>query len=153
MIISQITSRKLLEDCVDMYLALNDENFLPASRDLAIKRLDLLVRRKRYVRVLTNNSTPIAWLYADISDVQHCNKRIIQQNYYASNTSGVLAYKCVKLLHEDLISYAIEKRFQVIISPGSHMDPDNTFARILEKLGWERRHYIALYKTPLYFEN
>lgn len=152
MIISRIAAKAEVEECVDLYLKRNDHEFLSASKKVAIENLDRIVRRNKYVRIIKSENRIIAWLYADISPVQHCDRRILQQNYFATNEEGVTAYRVIKLLHEDLYQFALEHEFHVVISPGSHLDPSNTFVRILEKLGWERRHYVALKKTPLYFE-
>lgn len=148
--INRIISLKEIETCVDMYLALNDYSFLPANRELAIKNLSLAVRRNKFVRVLKMNDKIVSWIYADSGTSSHMSTNIIQQFYYCSELKGIAAYKSIKILHEALIDYAEKRGYHLVISPGSHFDEDYTFTRILEKLGWERRGYIAVYKTSHY---
>lgn len=150
MLIKNIKETKEVEHCVDMYLALNDYSFMPANREIAIKNLSLAVRRNKFVKVLKMNDKIVSWIYADSGASLHMSTNIIQQFYYCSELKGPAAYKSVKLLHDALIDYAEKKGYELIISSGSHFDKDYTFTRILEKLGWERRGYIAVYKTSHY---
>lgn len=151
MYISEIKTLAEVKKCVDMYFNYaNGKDFMDCNLEIAYKNLDLAVRMKSYVRVLRENQEIIAWLYAVPSKSFHSNKKTLQQLYYSSNQKGIKAYKCISLLHKDLINYAEEKKYQLVTSSGSHLDNDNTYVRILEKLGWERRHYLAIYKTSLY---
>lgn len=148
--ISLIKTNSEIEYCIDMYLAQNDFLFLKANRALSIKNLTLAVKRKRFVRVLKEAETIVAWIYADTYNSLHLDCKALQQYYYCSNLKGIKAFKAVKLLHEELVDYAIENKYEFVLSPGSHLDLDFIFVKILEKLGWERRGYTAIYKTPYY---
>lgn len=142
-----------IEYCVDMYLSQNDYKFLNADREIAIQNLSLAVRRKKFVRVLKMDDKIVSWIFADKGHSLHMKTNILQQYYYCSNLKGIAAYKSVKILHEALIDYAEKMGYEIILSPGSHLDEDYTFTRILEKLGWERRGYIGVYKTSHYHKS
>jgi hypothetical protein len=148
--IAQITTLKEVEYCVDMYLSQNDYTFLSADRDLAIMNLSLAVRRKKFVRVLKMDDKIVSWIFADKGNSLHMKTNILQQYYYCSELKGIQAYRSVKLLHNALIDYAEKMGYELIMSPGSHLDEDYTFTRILEKLGWLRRGHISIYKTSHY---
>jgi len=126
-----------------MYRALSDESFVTSDRNVAIANMWLLVRRKRFVRCLRRNGVIEAWIYADRVQLQHRATPHFQQLYYASSVSGIRAARYVVELHNMAAEYAKAEGYDLITSPGSHMDPDNVFARILEKNGWQRRGYIA----------
>jgi len=142
-----IKNNEEIEECVQMYYDLNDHDFLDADIDTAIKNLFKIVRIKRFVRVVRDeNDKIIAWIYAEKIRLLHMNYDVMQQIYYASNQTGLKAARCIKLLHNELIDYAISRNLNTIISPGSHLDPDFIFAKILEKQGWDRRGHIAIKK-------
>jgi hypothetical protein len=153
MYISEIKTKSEIKTCVDMYFnyAKNDD-FMECDLEFAYANLDTAVRLKKYVRALRDetDSSIIAWIYADTGKSMHSKKKTLQQHYYASNQKGLKAYRCIQLLHRDLIIYAEEKGFEIVASAGSHLDGNNTYTRILEKLGWIRRNYLAIYKTSLY---
>jgi hypothetical protein len=151
--ISKIKTNEDVIECVNMYFDQNDHLFLEANFRIAVKNLDIIIRRNKFVRILKESDKIVAWMYADTYKSLHSDFKAIQQYYYCSTLKGTKAFKAVKLLHEDLVKYAIENKYEFVMSPGSHLDPDYTFTRILEKLGWERRGYIALYKTPYYRGN
>ena len=145
--ICKISSTAEILICIEMYLELNDFSFLSVDKNLAIQNLDLAVRRNKFVRMLKENNRIVAWLYADIGKSLHMNEKILQQYYYCSNLNGIRAFKAVKVLHEDLLKYAKENKYDLVFSLGSHLDEKYVFTRMLEKLGWQRRGYIA-YKRP-----
>lgn len=139
-----------IKECVEMYISMNDSE-IDFNKDFAIQNLAMAVRRKRFVRMLLDDSDKIlAWIYADTGTNLHSTDKIIQQYYYCSKLKGTSAFKAVKILHQELINYAEQHKYEIIISPGSHMDESYVFTRILEKLGWIRRGYLAIYKTSHY---
>jgi hypothetical protein len=147
MILSKIYTKDEIQYCVDMYAALNDYSFLPVVKSTAVKNLTSAVRRQKFVRVLKESNKIVAWLYADTGISLHMNERVLQQFYYCSDLTGTKAFKAVRALHEELLEYAKLNGYTIVFSPGSHFDEKYVFTRMLEKLGWERRGYIA-YKRP-----
>jgi hypothetical protein len=132
--------------CVDMYLKLNDETFIPADKELAYSNLSNLVRRNKFVRMAVKNDSIIGWIYATVGCNMHTKEKILQQSYFCSNQSGITAARVIKFLHEELIEEAKRLDIKIVMSTGSHFDEDNTFTKILERYGWERRGYIAIKK-------
>lgn len=142
--IDTIKTKEEVEYCVQMYYDLNDHDFIDVDFDTSFKTLFQLVRLKKFVRVLKQEEKIIAWIYAEKVKIAHMAYPVLQQMYYASNQTGIKAARCVKLLHQELIKHAEEINVNTILSPGSHMDPNFVFAKILEKDGWERRGFLAI---------
>jgi len=140
---------RTLEDihfCVDMYLKLNDETFIPADKQLAYDNLSNLVRRTKFVRMAIKDDKIIGWIYATPGLNLHTKEKILQQSYFCSNQTGISAARVIKFLHQELIEEAKRLDIKLVMSTGSHFDEDNTFTKILERYGWERRGYIAIKK-------
>jgi tRNA 2-selenouridine synthase SelU len=57
--------------------------------------------------------------------------------------TGIKAVKAVVTLHHSLEREAKRLGIKRLISMSNHLDERNTFVRILEKEGWDRRHYLA----------
>ena len=147
--ISTVKTREDIVYCVDMYLQLNDPSFIDTDRERAIKSLTDIVRKKGFVKVIREDSDEIiAWVWFAIVHSLHMPYPVFQQNYYASNQNGIKAARCVKLLHRAAIEEATQLKLSGLISCGSHMDPDYIFAKLLERDGWLRRGYCAIYRLP-----
>jgi hypothetical protein len=89
----------------------------------------------------------VAWILATKIKSPHTGETSLQQIYYASNLSGIRSVRAVQLLHAELVSEAQKRKIGRVISTGSHMDSENVFTRILEKMGWKRRSYMATYEV------
>lgn len=139
-----------VEYCVDMYISLAGNDIMPVSRQESLRLFINLARRKKFIKVLRKEpSSPIiAWLYADVVKLLHCDYLVFQQMYYASDQSGISAYKCIILLHDEMYEYAKETAARYCISNGSPIDESNVFARSLEKNGWKRKHFMAYRELP-----
>lgn len=135
-----------IQYCVDMYLAQNDETFIEADKDLAYHNLMLLVRRNKFVRMAIKNNEIIGWIYAGVGVNPHIKDQIFQQYYFTSNQSGIMAARVVKFLHEEMVEEAVRLGIKLAMSTGSHLDENNTFTKILERYGWERRGHVAIKK-------
>ena len=129
-----------------MYLKLNDETFIPADKQLAYDNLSNLVRRNKFVRMAIKDDKIIGWIYATPGLNLHTKEKILQQSYFCSNQTGISAARVIKFLHQELIEEAKRLDIKLVMSTGSHFDEDNTFTKILERYGWERRGYIAIKK-------
>ncbi len=139
-------SREDISRCIDMYLSQNDYSFLPADRDVAYRNLDQAVRRNRFVRMYVKDGEILGWIYGLVNTNLHSDERMLQQIYFTSNQSGLSAARIVKVLHEELALEAQRLGINIVVSAGSHLDEDNTFTKLLEKFGWERRGHIAVKK-------
>lgn len=146
----QVVKPRSLDDidtCVKMYLSQNDESFIPASYEKAYHILNQLVKRNKFVRMALNSEDEIiGWIYGDIGEIPHVETRVMEQKYFTTNQEGIGAVRVIKLLHNALIQEAVSKDIKLITSHGNHLDENNVFVKILEKQGWERRGYLAIYK-------
>ena len=146
MIIRPLLTVQEAEICVDMYLAHNEPDFLPADRKVALRNLITAAKRKKFVVVIEDNGIR-GFLLATVGGNLHTDVPILNQNYYCSNYTGTKAVKAVVETHKALIDYAEENKIAFILSSGSHQDETNIFARILERNGWKRRHFLACWHT------
>jgi hypothetical protein len=144
--LSKIYSLSEVKECVELYYNLGDHNFVNANKEYWVSNLSQAVLRNKFVRVIKQEEKIIAWMWADKVQLAHNPEPIFQQLYYASNTTGFTSFRCVKLLHEALLDEARRLKLSSALSMSSHEDEDFTFTRMLERLGWERRGYIAIYK-------
>jgi succinate dehydrogenase flavin-adding protein (antitoxin of CptAB toxin-antitoxin module) len=136
--------------CVELYIKMNDEDFIPADKSKSIESFSTLVKSGAFLRILDDEDGEIvAWLLAQKVDHPHIKGKILQQYFYASNLTGIKAVKAVIILHNALIEEAERLQIKYIFSLGSYLDEKNTFVKILEKNGWKRRNYAAVYTTKL----
>jgi len=132
-----------VEKCVDIYLSIIDSQVPPADRKASIKSLAFKIRRRRFVRVMKDDSEIVAWLYADIIRLDHTNYDVLQQVYYASCLTGIPAYRALVALHEAMYDYAETTSARYCISNGSCYDTTNVLARSLGKNGWNVKGFMA----------
>jgi hypothetical protein len=124
---------------------LNDFSFLNVDYNNAFKHLLHFTKSGKFVMMkVDNDDNIVAWILALKTQSYHSAEPMLQQVYYASSRKGVKAYRDVVDLHEAMIEEAQRVGLPMVISQGSHLDEDNTFSRILEKNGWERRGHTAL---------
>jgi hypothetical protein len=139
-----IKTHRELVDCVDMYLGMNDETFMRSDRRTAIKSLDRKIRNQKFVRCLREESEIVSWIFCEVVKLDHTDYKNFQQIYYASRLTGVKAVRSVVRLHDEMYHHARQLDVAYCVSPGSHLDERNTFARILEKNNWKRRGFVAV---------
>ena len=143
--IDKIRSLADIEECVSMYLKLNDQNFLPASSEVSTQNLIVKVRRGKYVRVIRKGNRIVAWIYADLIQLEHTDYTCFQQLYYASDAVGFSAARYLRMLHSDMVSQARATNAEYCISIASHMDTECVLTRLLEKDGWVRKGHVAVF--------
>jgi hypothetical protein len=146
MIVTNPKSEDELAKCVDMYIALNDPTFIKINRDFCIENIVKHWKSLGYIRLLKDNHKIVAWIMAIPAMSKHSREKYLMQEYYCSHLEGFSSVRAIKILHNDLIKYASNNRYNLIVSTGSHMDPTFVFTRILEKQGWNRRGHIATYR-------
>lgn len=144
----RITSRQQIIKCVDLYLAQNDESFMKTSKETSYRNLFNKVRLNKFVRAVEIDGEIVAWIYADAVVLEHTDYVTVQQMYYGSSQHGIMAVRCIKLLHEAMLEYAESLKAAYCTSAGSPYDTENVFAKILEKSGWIRRGYLAVMELP-----
>lgn len=146
--ILDIKSDEEVLEAVDLYHKISDKLFISISKEESIKNFKKLVSYKKFLKCIKKNNVIIAWIYADIMKPLHMSENVFYQFYYASSETGISAYKCVVMLHNEMIKEASKRKIRYSISQGSFMDEHNTFSRILEKNGWDRRGHTAIFELP-----
>ena len=146
------TTAAEVTECIDLYLALNDFSFLPASRPKSIRELSTAVRMNKLVLMALLDDKIVGWIYAREANISHIENSVLQQYYYASNLTGIKAVKLLSVLHQAMFDYAEDKGFELVMSSGSHMDSKNVLTRVLAKDGWDTRGYLAVKYTKNFKE-
>jgi len=125
------------------------DNWLPTTTAPAKAFAAAFKKSGNFLKVLENDSGEIiAFLYAEPEQIMHMPFPVYKQMYFCSWESGA---KAVKILHNELLQFAEDRGYWMVMSTGSHFDEDNRFAKMLERLcGWERRGYLALQQTAHY---
>jgi hypothetical protein len=145
MLVQDLNKGSDIRFCVDMYLARNDDTFLPADRDIALQNVAMHARLKRFIKCLRGSDGKIlAWILCKEIAIIHQRNTTFQQMYFATDLTGVKAYRAISLLHEAMYEFSKKTPAAFCMSGGSHMDPNFVFTRMLEKLGWDRRGYLAV---------
>lgn len=138
------TSEDQLKRCVDIYIAQHDD-FFPVDRNICYRNVMAYWRMPtEYVKIIEHNRTIVGFIAGAITTSKHSREKYLLQEYYVTNLKGFSAAKAVFLAHRDFEKFARDQRISMVISQGSHMDPDHTFTRLLEKDGWSRRGHIAI---------
>ena len=137
------SGREVLE-CVRMYMAANDEGFMETSLSASFDALYKAVQSGKFVRKATDDGEIVGWLYAELVRPPYSKYKVLQQNFYACSAHGARAYRCAAALHSAMEEEGRRVGARYLLSQGSHFDPENVYARILERLGWERRHYLCV---------
>ena len=147
----RLTKPRSVQDliaCVDLYRALNDESFIPTSREHSLQAITVRARAGHFIRVALNDSNEvIAWILCEEIKHPHLGFNVLQQTFFASKERGFKSARAVKLLHEEMVKEAERRRLPMVVSSGSHFDTDFTFTRLLEKFGWRRAGYLAAKET------
>ena len=144
MILDSIQSTSDVEECVELYYNIIDKDFFQVDRTECIKRFNDAARRKRFIRIIRLNSRIIAWIYADLTKLFHSSTPKFQQMYFITSRSGISAYRCIVLLHEEMYEFSKSTSADYCLSPGGPHDSNNVIARSLEKNGWIRKGYAAI---------
>lgn len=140
------TSEEQLRECAIMYMSQNDMEFFPIDREKCIQSIISHWKEGSFIRVLVDNNALVGFIMATSGTSKHNYGRHLTQEYYCSNQKGYKAAKAVIVAHEALLAYAKTLPFEFVLSSCSHMDPTFVFSRILEKRGWMRRGYMAIYR-------
>jgi len=127
---------------------MNDHDFMPVHADYAYQHFWAHVKSGKYNQLYLEDNVIKGGILCNLSRNMHCNATFLKQDYFFTSEKGVKAFKIVKVLHEKMIEEAIRCNCPMAISTGSHLDEDYTFTRILEKLGWQRRGYVAIKHLP-----
>lgn len=141
--IRDVKSSREMEKCVDLYIGLNDETFIPSDRKHALACMKDYLGSGSKLKVMEENGEIVAWILVRKLRMPQYTEPVLQQIYYASNLKGFKSARAVIALHKEMEPIARSMDIKRIISTGSHMDERYVFAKILERVGWERRGYMV----------
>jgi len=130
-----------------MYVNENDETFIKTSYVRSFVNLQTRYANGNFIRGVYYDGNLVGWILAVVNMPEHSSEKYLNQMYYCCTLKGLLAAKALKLAHEALIAQAEYARIPYVISQCSFYDEAMTFARLLEKYGWERRGHTALWRT------
>ena len=138
-------SVKDLAACVKMYMSLDEPGFMPTSHEYCLQSICRYWLNGAFIRIAKEDGVMLGWILGISSALEHIPQRIVTQRYYASDCTGIKAFRVLKMLHEELLQYAHKVRAHYCTSSSSHFDEKFAFSKMLEKCGWTRRGYLALY--------
>lgn len=143
-----------INECIDLYIVMNDETFTPSNEGLAISNLTNLISTPKSVfRTIKDDSDKIiGWVLGEVGDINYVKGHVLRQTFYASNQQGFKAARALILAHNFLIEHAEKRGYPYVMSTCSHMDEQQQLCKILAKRGWETRTYVAIWKTS-HFNN
>jgi hypothetical protein len=127
-----------------MYRLSNDETLFESDKEASLKSLQMSIGRGAFFRVIESDGVIRGWILARIVRREFLKDLSLQQHFCCVSFKGIRAVRAVIKLHAALIEEAYIKNIRYVESSGSHMDTKNTFVRILEREGWERRGYLAV---------
>jgi len=134
-------------NCVKLYYDNVDHKFFQVDLNECVRNLIASVRANKFVRLLREDDKIIAWIYANKIKLQYSKAVVFQQMIYASDQTGIKAYRCIEKLHFELVEEASRQECNMVLAGSNPFDERLTYVRILEKLGWKREGFMA--KFPL----
>jgi hypothetical protein len=138
---------KTLKDvtaCIDLYLRQPGVDFLLPDRDASIRELGKAVSRGQPNRVMEREGRIVGWILGAVVKHSHNNFTTLQQLYCCVDDEGLRAVRTVLSLHEWFEEEGVRLGVRRVMSQGSCLDENNSFARLLELHGWSRRGHTAL---------
>jgi hypothetical protein len=137
-----------IRQMVKLYANYDEEKIGDALFKLSTKKgyksLAAALQNGEWCRLIRDKGHITAWILCKIMPHPFTDEKIFQQYFFASSYTGIAAARAVKLLHQEMEEYARTQGYPAIVSTGSHLDETYIFTRMLEKLGWTRRGYLAM---------
>jgi hypothetical protein len=134
-----------LEQCVDIYLSLNDNSFYRTDREFCLRNIQIHYGSHKYIRVIEKNKRIVGFIMAEKLTKPFSREKFLSQQFYCSNLNGYSSARAVMLSHRDLIQEGIRQKVSYIESTAGPYDPKLLLVKILEHDGWIRKNYIAKY--------
>jgi hypothetical protein len=142
---------KEIRACVMMYARIT-EDFFELNIPKAVDALAHRVRIRSFVRLRMKDDEIVGWLSAKPVSLDFSDIKILQQDYFITAPLGYLSYTTTVKLHEAMFEEAMKLGMDEAMSMGNLMslrgDAIN-LAMSLERVGWERRGYVARKKCHL----
>lgn len=139
-----------IKECVDIYLELNDESFIPSNRDVSYSNLFHDIKDRCPARVIYDDNEIVGFILAGFNKVQFSLSGMLIVKFYVSNLVGFKSARAAWLSHQYLIDVAEGAHVGIVMTQASPFDADNNLCKILKKKGWDTRGHTAIYKTKYY---
>jgi hypothetical protein len=144
MIIEKPKSLKDLEDCICMYFHYDQGRFLNLNFKKSLISLQTNMTQGAQLRLIRENDEIVAWILFKVLLQDFSGEKVVQQTFYCSSTTKIKAVKYVVALHDEMVSWGKSRGLKQAVSTASHEDTTFQLCRILERVGWRSRGYIAL---------
>ena len=129
--------------CVRMYLRRNEPDFVEADPRACHGSLLRAVQSGEFVRKAVLDGTILGWIYATMSQPPYARYTVITQLFCCTEADPPWSLRAVAALHGAMADHGRARGARYAVSAGSFLDDRQTFARMLERLGWRRRNYMA----------
>ena len=148
MIISPPKSEKEVKRVIDIHAEfVKDDTLFPYNVNTAYLNY-LQVRKQDYYKTIkTDDGEIVGGCHAKIHIPDYTNVKLLQVMFYICKLKGIGAFRAATELHRDLIAYAEAKYIPYVLSVSGYFDEDAILAKILEKDGWLRKGYGAVWAT------
>lgn len=120
---------------------------LPYSFERGLMTFPFIANNGGILRVILKDSVVRGIFLASETPPLFCPVRTLNQQFFQTNLKGTEAVRAIKLTHALLIKEAEARKIQIVISQSSWLDSKFTLVRVLERLGWVREGYMAVWKT------
>jgi hypothetical protein len=130
-----------IEECISLYKI--SEDFLNIKFEDSVKALMMRAKLKKFTRIIRSNGKIIAWITAERTLIPFSSSPCFYITAYGSNQTGVMAFRCIEILHKLAEKEAIALGCKFILTTSNPYDLRLTYVRILERLGWIRQSYMA----------
>lgn len=141
----RLVTDAVISSCIDGYLArVTESPLLPIERESCIDFFKSSLKSGVVITVWQFEKV-VGFLIANKGMSALTKDQILQQAFFNSILSGVLAVKAVMITHRLLIQVARLKGYKHVVSMCSSYDKEFVFNRILQKDGWMSQGHTSVY--------
>lgn len=138
-----------LKVCLEMYKSINDETFIHVDDTFALKQLREFTKLPSvhggfYLSVEEHRI--VGWMAYHVTRSKYGGELQVVQHVCGVAPRGLAGIRVQSELHEELIRRAYLVNAVSVVSSGNPYDTSFVFARVLERQGWKRRGFMAIYE-------
>mgnify|MGYP000271010953 CR=1 FL=1 len=146
MLIRDVASLEELRQCCLISLQIYNKNsIVPVNEDKAWKSMKNRWYSKGYIKCIVINNKIAGWFCANKLSYSYSNATTFNLEILHHNQSNFTGVKIIRLVHNELIKYAILTKQKTVCS-NSILPTMDTFNRILSKDGWQQNGCQMIYK-------
>lgn len=156
MLLREIQYKDEYAQCVKMHMAWND--WLCQDYKTCLSYITMMKQTKQYVRVVVDEGKEnrvytgrvLGYMIGGPTVQIYTPFKWFSQIMCYVDVKGPSGVRVLKMLHDDLFKYGEDHGFPIVNSVCSHLDEELKFSKVLERMGWERRGYMAAKATKHY---